>query len=205
MDFQVLEADQIKDVAENELKARAKQRALEAYQKDVEVKRLTKVVDTVPDEFKPNVEAALETATTEADNAGRKADRAAQSVKLSDAEAKAAKVDWLRQWLVQLEGEYVSHQSQAAERQRILETQELTDDERATIGRNWQANMIAMESLDQSHDLCLAEMVDLGIDPKSAKSAVPNAPSAVDSGFLPPPPEPPAPKKAASKTTTKAG
>jgi hypothetical protein len=197
MEFKAIQAEQIKEQAEGTLKQRAKEKEMAAYHAAIEVKRLLKTHEIVPDEFKPAIAAALETAEEAADKAQRKSDRAKEGIKTSESESKAAKVEFLRQWLLQIEAEYVAHQTQRDERARILEGDTLTDDERAQIGTNWQQNVQSMEALESTHAVCLEEMSSLGVDPVAPAQTPPG--QAVNTGTLLPAPEPPGPKSATTK------
>lgn len=168
-----------------QLKQRAADRDLEAFRSEVELARLQKHQAALEAAGDSDGAAALDEPIADAgDNAQRlrrKADRAAQApgAAITQADVNKARRAWLRDWRRQLQAEYVSHQTLADERRRVLAltgAAALDDDERAEVEAHLADNVAALAVIDAA-----AGVADDQLAPLS----------------------PPAPAKATARTTAK--
>jgi hypothetical protein len=199
MDYKVLKQEQIREVTDTVLKNRAQQLSAQMVQLEIEGKRLAQVAAAFDEETAALLQPQIEENQERLLDVTRKFERANEKVHVKASEQKATRIAFLRNYLGQLEGEYAQHAALAAERQRVIESGELNDEELALVQQHWQDDQTAMTALDAAHQVVLTEMADLKIDPNQP---VPIAP--IPSGLQLPAPEAPTPKpKKASKAPSK--
>lgn len=148
-----------------------RQRALEyeqkAFQQEIEVKRLAKIVASLPaGDLKDELTEALNTQTAEANKQRRKANRARQGVggDIKPEELRQNKRAFLRSYKQQLQATYRAHEVQAQERERVLALKganALSDDERVEVEAHLVEDRRNMEIIDSAYLVAKEELISL--------------------------------------------
>ena len=161
----------VDQVADDILRDNALAAERNAYIAEVEVQRLTALLDVAPKAKKAALERQIETQTSAAEDLRRKADRKAAYVALDPDDVTALRRRFLEDWVSGMEREHAAHVALLAERKASLALEgdlALTGAERKTVEGNAETNSEAIKVIESAHALAVQLQGELDTKDESA-------------------------------------